>query len=81
MQKLKSAYSRMFIQLFNILDRLFTDHLLIQMFFDPVGVIIRNTDSLYKCMMCNENLVVKEIAQSLYIIDSNIFQLCQRTVL
>lgn len=79
MQKLTSAYGRIFRQLFNIRDRLLTRTVMIQMCVDSVEIIIRkNAFSLYKRIMNSENVIINEVVQSLYFIDSNIFKLWQR---
>ena len=49
-------------QLFNICNRLLTGMLMIQRSIYPVVVNFRNhAGSLYTCIMCSENLVVKEV--------------------
>ena len=79
LQKLKSAYGRVFRQLFKVQDKLETSFTMLQLTIDPVVVLVRKmAGSFYRRILCSDNDVIKNVVQSIQFCDSSLFKLWQR---
>ena len=79
LQKLKSAYGRVFRQLFKVQDKLLTSLTMVQLAVDPVAVLVRKmAGSFYRRLLCSENQIIINVVQSMYFCDSSLFKLWER---
>ena len=81
LRKLKSAYGRVFRQLFKVQDMSSTGFKMLELCIDNVNVIIRkNAGSFYKRLLSSNNNLIQVLIQSVQFCDSAIFKHWQKNL-